>query len=224
MTTIPATWHSLFSLCAKAQESLLHVLLDLKYDLERSTKHTIIRSVSGRLKSSQSVHAKLQRFNLEDSPQSAYENLHDIAGIRLICSYLEDLDRVRDALLAHRGLEVLEVKDYVRRPKASGYRSIHVIVRICVQDFPVQCEIQLRTAAMDSWAALEHQLRYKATPGMSGKISAELTECADLLYEADCRMQKIHTELKADAARQSGLFADSRQTAMQLPSEKDAVK
>lgn len=224
MTTIPATWYSLFSLCAKAQESLLHVLLDLKYDLERSTKHTIIRSVSGRLKSSQSVHAKLRRLGLEDCPRCAYENLHDIAGIRLICSYLEDLDRVRDALLKHPGLQVLEIKDYVRHPKASGYRSVHVIARIFVQDCPVQCEIQLRTAAMDSWAALEHQLRYKALPGMSETISSELTECAHLLYEADCRMQKIHTELKTAAIRQSELSISPGEAAMQLPSEKEAVK
>lgn len=193
-------WQQMLLLCSKAQDKLLHIVLDLKYDLERSTHHSLIRSVAGRLKSKKSIQAKLRRFGFDVTPCSAYSHLHDIAGIRLICSYLQDIYALVDALQEHDQIEVLEIKDYIASPKSSGYRSVHVIVSIDVDGMPVECEIQLRTAAMDAWAALEHQLRYKQNEHMNPSISQSLTECSHMLFETDCRMQNIFTALKEESA------------------------
>ncbi|EJW99997.1 RelA/SpoT domain-containing protein [gut metagenome] len=154
-------WLEIQRVGAVCQEHLTQQILDMKYDVERGRHHTVLRNISGRLKTLDSIQNKLVRYGFEVSPQSACKNLHDIVGIRIICSYLKDIEDVVEALHNLPKFEVIEIKDYITNPKPSGYRSLHVIGITTLDGLGIQCEIQLRTTAMDSWAALEHQLRYK---------------------------------------------------------------
>lgn len=188
----------MFAVLSKAQDLLLRQVLNLKYDMERNTGHTLIRSISGRLKSLEGIQSKLRRLNLPVSPQSACENLHDIVGIRIICSYLDDIPVIIDSLRKLDLIDILEERDYISHPKASGYRSMHVIIRIHTWAGDVLGEIQIRTTAMDSWAALEHQMRYKKNLAYNEYVNKELLEVAELLYETDQRMQNIFQVLQSD--------------------------
>lgn len=192
----PDDWMQLMSACSQSQEYLLKAVLDLKYDLERSHHHTIIRSISSRLKSMDSLINKLKKLNQPVTPAAASLALHDIIGIRIICSYLCDIDTVLVSLRSIPYLQILEIKDYINFPKESGYRSLHVIGCCSVTGENLLCEFQLRTTAMDSWAALEHQLRYKQNRPDSEFVNRELLDCSNLLYETDLRMERIHHHLK----------------------------
>lgn len=115
--------------------------------------------------------------------------------MRVICPYLEDLYAVRDLLVSWRDFTLVEEKDYVRSPKPSGYRSLHLIADVTVHlSSGVQkarCEIQLRTIAMDSWATLEHQLRYKSKGTVSAEVANDLVKCSEMLFASDLKMQQI---------------------------------
>ena len=185
-------WLELQRVCAGCQEHLTQEILNMKYEIERNRHHTVLRNISGRLKTLDSIQNKLVRYGFEVSPQSACANLHDIVGIRIICSYLKDIEDVVEALSNLPKFEVTEIKDYIAHPKPSGYRSLHVIGITTIEGIGIQCEIQLRTTAMDSWAALEHQLRYKKELPDSAFVNQELLECATLLEQSDIKMQAIH--------------------------------
>lgn len=189
-------WMELMKACSKTQEYLITSVLNLKYSIERNRRHTLLRSISGRLKTLESVQHKLARLNLEVTPASACVNLHDIVGIRIICSYINDIFQVIEELEQIAYFRITEIKDYISNPKPSGYRSLHVIGICTASGYPVQCEIQLRTTAMDSWASLEHQLRYKKNLPKSQYVNEQLLHCSSILYESDEIMQKIHDYLE----------------------------
>lgn len=191
-TWIPQDWRELLYACSKTQNYLLNSVFSLKHSIETGRRHTLIRSLSSRLKTLESIRSKLIRYGFEDSPTSAAQNLHDIVGVRIICSYLKDIYTVVDELATLEGFRLLQIKDYIKNPKPSGYRSFHVIGECDVSGHPIQCEIQIRTAGMDSWAAIEHQMRYKKDLPDSQYVNQELLECATLLYECDVKMQTLH--------------------------------
>lgn len=161
--------------------------------------HTAIRSVTSRIKEPVSIERKLRKKGVPITVDSIRENLNDIAGVRVICAYLKDIYTVRDLLVNGDYMTLLKEKDYIKSPKANGYRSLHLIVNVPVPlkegTELVKCEIQLRTTAMDSWAALEHQLRYKRDLPPDTAIDRELETCADLLYETDLKMQNIAEQI-----------------------------
>lgn len=196
-----AEWLELMRLSARAQDRLNSLLLNLKYDLERGRGHSIIRSYSGRLKNLEGVKKKLARFHQEVTPQRASVFLHDIVGMRIICSYLSDIETVKNAILKMPEVRVFEIKDYIASPKPSGYRSMHILILLEVEGKTVAGEIQLRTGAMDSWAALEHQLRYKKDHVFSHVVNEELAQCALDLYQSDLKMQRIYDMIHAENAR-----------------------
>ncbi len=184
-----------------AIEEGISVLLEAKRVLEKDSahSHTMIRSLSSRLKTPKSIIGKMKRFNFPLTFESMQENLQDIAGIRIVCSYIYDIYALRRWLLSQTDFELIVAKDYISSPKPSGYRSLHLIFNVPVvrnnEKRMIPMEIQIRTTAMDSWASLEHQLRYKAGKISDKDIHKELRECADLLYETDQRMQKIFLKL-----------------------------
>ncbi|MBF0579264.1 GTP pyrophosphokinase family protein [Erysipelotrichaceae bacterium RD49] len=211
-------WDEMLYTCSRTQEYLLTSLLNLKYSIERDHHHTMLRSISSRLKSRESIEKKLVRYRFEVSAASACQNLHDIIGLRVILSYIDDIYSLVDALSTIENYQILEIKDYIKHPKKTGYRSLHVIGRCdATNGRPVLCEIQLRTTAMDSWAALEHQLRYKKDLPDSDYVNRELLECAKMLNETDIKMQQIHRYLdvqnqKESAAPESKRTSESRKT------------
>lgn len=160
-----------------------------------------IHHMESRLKSPESIIGKLESKNLEISLTSAKENLYDIAGIRVVCYYVKDIYKISELLLGQNDVNLLKIKDYIKNPKENGYRSLHLVVSIPVflSDGPVNVpvEIQIRTVAMDFWASLEHQMRYKQSELISDDINKRLFDCAQKISELDLIMQNIHTDIQS---------------------------
>ena len=161
-----------------------------------------IHHIEKRLKTPQSIEGKLNRLGLEVSIQTARENIFDISGIRVICNFIEDVYQVAEMITSQDDVILVSTKDYINSPKENGYRSLHVAIKIPVflmdKRVEVPVEIQIRTVAMDFWASLEHQLRYKQNNEgrISEKTNMELKACAEVSAKLDARMQKIFDEVK----------------------------
>ncbi|MGN0709954.1 MAG: GTP pyrophosphokinase family protein [Anaerovoracaceae bacterium] len=161
-----------------------------------------ISSIKSRLKTPESIYNKLVRQHNEISVESIEQNLNDVAGIRVICSFVDDIYKVAKMLVQQDDITLIEVKDYIKNPKPNGYRSYHMIVEVPVffsnEKRPMRVEVQIRTVAMDFWASLEHRMKYKKDipDEKASKIAAELKECADTIAETDMKMLSIREELK----------------------------
>lgn len=158
-----------------------------------------IKDISSRVKSPESIIEKMHRKNIPFTMSCMMNYVHDIAGIRVICPLISDVYYVGKMLANQSDIEVIETKDYITSPKKNGYRSLHLIVMVDVyfsdQKRRVPVEIQLRTIAMDFWASLEHQLRYKKDREFTGDMENELKTCAELMSDADVRMQKLASSI-----------------------------
>lgn len=170
-----------------------------KKEITIKGQHVPIESLQTRLKRPESIAKKLRKNGFAVTLDSMKENLHDIGGIRVICPYISDIYTVRDMLVSQPDIRLLEEKDYVQNPKDNGYRSLHLIIstEICLSESveSVKLEIQLRTLSMDSWAALEHKLRYKSEEEVSRDISRRLKACAEVMALADREMEEIAEQL-----------------------------
>lgn len=172
-------------------------ILDSEFNIK--FQRNPIHNIESRLKSAESIIGKLRKKGLPISPETARKNLLDIAGIRVTCYYISDI-YVLAEMLSHRDdFIIIKQKDYIKNPKPSGYRSYHLIINVPVhlsaKKIYAPVEIQVRTIAMDFWASLEHQLKYKPSTMITPEISEELRECADRIAETDLQMQKIYTEI-----------------------------
>ena len=175
--------------------------LDILSDESRiSGKPSPIDAIKSRIKSPRSIIGKLKRRGFPITLQSMIDNLNDIGGIRVICPFIEDIYTVADMLMRQDDLTLIEKKDYIANPKPNGYRSLHLILEVPIflaeRTQPVRIELQIRTMAMDFWASLEHQLRYKSDVEIPEHVSDDLKKCADVIEETDQEMQRIAKELK----------------------------
>lgn len=173
-------------------ETKLNVLneqFSLQYDREP------ISVIKTRLKKLESIKDKLEKNNLPLTIESMEENLNDIAGVRVVCSFTEDVYMIADSLLSQDDVKLISKKDYIANPKPNGYRSLHLIVTVPIflanEKRIMKVEIQLRTIAMDSWAALEHQIRYKKDVEFTDEMAAELYHCAQISAELDTKMDRL---------------------------------
>ena len=154
-----------------------------------------------RLKTEASIVEKLQRRGLPVDLKTMEENLFDIAGIRVVCSYPQDVYTLAECLIRQDDVKLIEQKDYIKNPKPSGYRSLHLIVEVPIflrnEKRPVKVEIQLRTIAMDFWASVEHKRQYKQKVASeeAEQLARELAECADMSASLDYRMQSIRNRI-----------------------------
>lgn len=160
-----------------------------------------IETIKTRLKSTDGIFMKLKRKKLPLSVESIEKNLSDIAGIRVICSFQEDIYLLADCLLKQDDITLIEKKDYIKYPKESGYRSLHLIVEVPIflaeEKRSMKVEVQSRTIAMDFWASLEHKVRYKKdiNPELAEQLAKELLECAEQSAELDHRMEAIRNKI-----------------------------
>lgn len=161
-----------------------------------------IHHIDTRLKSAKSILGKLQKKDLDLTLSAACNNIYDIAGIRVVCSYIKDVYLIRDRLMAQDDIMIIQIKDYIETPKENGYRSLHMVIRVPVyfmnkkQLVPV--ELQIRTLAMDLWASLEHDIKYKCLyQAETEDFSEELKECSRLIYEAEEKMEIMNRTLEA---------------------------
>ena len=166
--------------------------------------HNPIHHIDSRLKSPQSMMKKLKRKGLPQTLEAAEANLNDIAGVRIVCNYLDDIYRIADLLQRQRDVEFVHRRDYIENPKESGYRSLHLVIRIPVflssHTELVPVEIQIRTIAMDFWASLEHQLRYKSNHETTQQLRRRLQQCAEASAALDREMQDIYREINGPSA------------------------
>lgn len=158
-----------------------------------------ISAIKTRLKTAKSIVEKLCRYNFPISPESVEENLNDVAGVRVVCSFEKDVYLLAEALLSQDDIELISKKDYIKNPKENGYRSLHLIVAVPIylvnEKRTMRVEIQLRTISMDSWATLEHQLRYKKNFAFTDEMAEELYTCSKLSAELDRKMDKLRKML-----------------------------
>ncbi len=159
-----------------------------------------VESIKTRIKSPFSIIDKLKRRNLDISLESIRSNINDVAGIRIICSFPEDIYFLSDMLTRQDDVIVVCVKDYIMDPKPNGYRSLHLIIEVPVffteNTEYVKVEVQFRTIAMDFWASLEHKLRYKKSISDNDQIAVELKQCAEGIAAMDLKMQDIHHKIE----------------------------
>lgn len=187
--------------CAILEVETKFRVLDIQLSVNREKNP--IESIKTRLKSPQSIIEKARKRGLPMTLNAIEENLFDIAGVRVICSFPEDIYQLAECLLQQDDVRLIQVKDYIRNPKPNGYRSLHLIVEIPIflqyEKRMMKVEVQLRTIAMDFWASLEHKLSYKKGIDKMDNysdIAAQLRECADLSAQLDSRMQSIRNQIE----------------------------
>ena len=161
-----------------------------------------IENIKARLKEPKSIHEKLTRRGLPFSVESIEENLFDVAGVRVICSFVEDVYRIADALIRQDDIVLIERKDYIEHPKDNGYRSLHLIAAVPIfltnEKKMMNVEIQLRTIAQDFWASLEHQLRYKKDYVLTDQMTLDLKACAEVSTRLDMLMNELCNKIHSD--------------------------
>ena len=183
--------------CAIRQVETKFRALNDEYQLRH--KRNPISAIESRTKQSVSIMEKLQRLGVPFSVESIEKNLHDVAGVRVICSFLDDIYTISEAFGRQSDVTVLETKDYIQAPKPNGYRSYHMIVSVPIffssRMKEMTVEVQLRTKAMDFWASLEHQVKYKHNVENEAAIVARLTACAEVIARTDGEMLAIRQEI-----------------------------
>ncbi|MCI7792312.1 MAG: GTP pyrophosphokinase family protein [Lachnospiraceae bacterium] len=194
------------------RELMMHydcAMLEVKTKLEVLNKELALlnsrnpfESIKCRIKSPESIIGKLERNGIPFSVENIEKNLNDIAGIRVICSFPEDIYMLVDCLLKQDDIILIEKKDYIKNPKPNGYRSLHLILDIPIfltdEKKHMRVEVQFRTIAMDFWASLEHKMKYKKDIQNADSISEELKYCADLISQLDRRMEQIRNRIDSN--------------------------
>lgn len=187
----------------------LEVLND---EFQVRSKRNPIRYIKQRVKRPNSILEKLHRRGFEISLDSMIKNLNDIAGIRVVCAYERDIYDIAQMLTKQDDVKLILTKDYIKNPKPNGYRSLHLLIEIPVffsdrKQF-VKVEVQIRTMAMDFWASLEHQLRYKSEDEQDEEIVNELRLCAETIHDTDVRMQRIYEKISESQTIEEKLCID----------------
>mgnify|MGYP003245867495 CR=1 FL=1 len=191
--------------CKAAIDILMAKLKMINAELSGQKKRTVISQITNRIKSAESIYAKLLKKGLEPDFETARKNLKDLIGIRVVCPFEDELYQVAESLEMQKDIENVRIKDYIKNPKKNGYKSLHLIVKtpIFLKEGKkmITVEVQLRTIAMDFWASLEHKMRYKKNiPENHVKyLQDELYDCARQSAELDNRMQNIRNLIAEEA-------------------------
>jgi len=184
--------------CAMKEIRTKFEVLNTEYNV-RYQRNPMV-SITTRLKQAVSIAEKMERLGIPFSVENIEANLNDVAGVRVVCSYTDDIYAIADALTGQDDVTLLKKKDYIAAPKPNGYRSLHLIVSIPVFFSDVRkemkVEVQIRTVAMEYWAELEHQLKYKQEISDDGAIAQELKQCADKLSEIDGKMLGLRQRIE----------------------------
>jgi len=164
-------------------------------------RYNPIEHIKSRIKTSESIVKKLKRHGYESTIENMVRYVNDIAGVRVICSFTSDIYRIADMISNQNDIKILSIKDYIKNPKESGYKSYHMLVSIPIylsdRKVDAKVEIQIRTVAMDFWASLEHKIRYKLDADAPQHIKDELVECARMVSDLDARMLSLNDEIQA---------------------------
>ena len=173
----------------------------LNDEFQQVHRYNPIEHIKSRMKTSESIVKKLKKKGYESTIENMVEHVNDIAGIRVICSFTSDIYRVAEMIGNQNDIKVLSIKDYIKNPKESGYKSYHMLVTVPIflsdKMVNAKVEIQIRTVAMDFWASLEHKIHYKFEGNAPEHIKNELKECARMVSDLDARMLALNDEIRA---------------------------
>ncbi|MDO4967553.1 MAG: GTP pyrophosphokinase family protein [Candidatus Saccharibacteria bacterium] len=179
--------------CACGMRNVLTHVENLRSEMKRREERSPFEAVTSRIKTFDSTLEKCERKGWEISEET-FREMHDIAGVRIIVPFLDDVTRVRDAITRRKNLIIDEERDYIKHPKKNGYRSYHMIVKVRVpfmyEDRCIPVEIQIRTKAQDFWSSMEHKLRYK-NQNPAPEVASEFAEFSEELYQKEVRMMKM---------------------------------
>lgn len=188
----------IYNAALKQVQTKMEILND---EFQRVHRYNPIEHIKARIKSSESIVKKLKRYGYESTIENMITYVNDIAGIRIICSFTSDIYRIADMVENQKDIKVLSIKDYITYPKASGYKSYHMILSVPVylsdRIEETKVEMQIRTVAMDFWASLEHKMHYKFEGDAPQHIKDELVECAHMVSDLDARMLSLNEEILA---------------------------
>ena len=195
-----------YSAALRQMETKMQILND---EFQHVHQYNPIEHIKTRVKTPESIVKKLKRYGYETSIENMVKYINDIAGVRLICSFTSDIYRLAEMIGNQSDLKVLSIKDYIKNPKASGYKSYHMLVSVPIflSDSVVdtKVEIQIRTIAMDFWASLEHKIYYKFEGNAPEYISRDLRECADMVSTLDEKMLSLNEAIQAYVEEQEEL-------------------
>lgn len=190
-----------YNAALKQINTKLEILND---EFQHVHQYNPIEHIKSRIKTPESIVKKLRRHGYESTIENMVKYVNDIAGIRIICSFSSDIYQIAEMIRQQNDIHVVAVKDYIRKPKASGYKSYHMLVTVPVflsdRRKDVKVEIQIRTVAMDFWASLEHKINYKFEGNAPEHVKRGLIECAHMVSELDSRMEGLNEEIKASSA------------------------
>lgn len=180
----------------KALDDTLKKFISLKQLLNKYYDCNYITAVTGRLKSPESIARKMKKKKININYENMIENINDIAGVRIVCNYKDDIYKIRDIIRKQKDMKILKEKDYIKKSKKSGYSAYHIIIEIPVkikqETIPIKVEIQIRTALMDFWATSEHKMKYKPKKKLSNLDSIKLSIYARIINLIGDKMMKIH--------------------------------
>ena len=187
-----------YTAALKQVQTKMEILND---EFQHVHRYNPIEHIKARVKTPESIVKKLKRHGYESTIGNMIKYVNDIAGIRVICSFTSDIYRIADMIREQKDIHILSVKDYITYPKASGYKSYHMLVSVPVylsdRIADTKVEIQIRTVAMDFWASLEHKMHYKFEGDAPEHIRNELIACAKLVADLDARMLSLNEEILA---------------------------
>ncbi len=186
----------IYSAALKQIQTKMEILND---EFQHVHRYNPIEHIKSRIKTPESIVKKLKRHGYESTIENMIKYVNDIAGIRIICSFTSDIYRIAAMIAEQKDIVILSTKDYITYPKASGYKSYHMLVSVPVylsdRNAEAKVEVQIRTVAMDFWASLEHKMHYKFEGDAPEKIKEELIECARMVSDLDARMLSLNEEI-----------------------------
>lgn len=195
------SWKEIMLVYTSALKEISTKLEILNDEFQHVHRYNPIEHIKSRIKTPESIVKKLKKNGYESTIENMVMYVNDIAGIRIICSFTTDIYRIAEMLTNQGDIKVLSVKDYIKNPKASGYKSYHMIVSIPIylsdRIIDAKVEIQIRTVAMDFWASLEHKINYKFEGNAPSRIKDELFDCATMVSELDQKMLELNEEIQA---------------------------
>lgn len=195
------SWKEVILIYNSALKEIGTKLEILNDEFQHVHQYNPIEHIKSRIKTSESIVKKLKRHGYESTIENMIQYVNDIAGIRIICSFTSDIYRIADMLRNQSDIKVFSVKDYIKNPKPSGYKSYHMLITVPIflsdRIVDAKVEVQIRTVAMDFWASLEHKIHYKFEGNAPAHIKEELVECAHMISDLDARMLSINEEVHA---------------------------
>lgn len=200
------SWKEVILIYNSALKEIGTKLEILNDEFQHVHRYNPIEHIKSRIKTSESIVKKLKKHGYESTIENMVRYVNDIAGIRVICSFTSDIYRIAEMISNQSDIKIISIKDYIKHPKESGYKSYHMLVSVPIflsdRNVKANVEIQIRTVAMDFWASLEHKIHYKFEGNAPEHIKTELVECARMVSDLDARMLSLNEEIQALAGNE----------------------